>query len=134
LLVKFLPIKRKFLIFRSEIIVPVFESCRSFLLEVLSKLLEGLNFNELLNRVPGKIWEPLFKRVYCISLEGASKQEVHLLRSVIYFNNLLLHDSEHDERQEDLFVLLEETTRDPLIYSHSDHFSKSSDSWLFIIE
>jgi hypothetical protein len=54
-LLEFLPVEWEFLIFWSKLIVPVLESIWSFLLNILSELLETFNFDEFLHGEPGKI-------------------------------------------------------------------------------
>jgi hypothetical protein len=117
------PVERKFLSFGGKLIVPISESVRGFLLNVLCEQFKALDFDQLLDRVPGKVWQPFLKWIDNVSLNWASQQEAHLLGCVFNLDDLLLHDSEDDHAQEDLLVFLEESTRDPLIDGHSDLFS-----------
>jgi hypothetical protein len=67
-LVQFLPLKRKFGVLGSKIIVPIFESCRSFFFDLICKLLKSFKLNKFLHLKPCKIWKPLFERVWNVGI------------------------------------------------------------------
>jgi hypothetical protein len=54
-LIEFLPLKRKFLVLRSKLIIPVFESVWSLLLKLLNEVFKSFNFIEFLETVPSEI-------------------------------------------------------------------------------
>ena len=55
-LIEFLPLKRKFLILWSKLVVPILESVWSFFFKLLNEVFETFNFIQFLETVPGKIW------------------------------------------------------------------------------
>ena len=59
---------------------------------------------------------------------------MHLLVAVLDDEDLLLHEPEGELGAEDLLVLLEETSGDPLVDRHPDHLSQGEDSGLLVLE
>ena len=98
-------------------------------------MLESLQLNKLLDRVPSLVWEPLFERVRYIRIQWAVDEEGHLLGSVVDLKKSLLHESECQHRQEDLLMAFEQTTRHPLVDGDSDHLDqvRYADFQLFCI-
>jgi hypothetical protein len=133
-LLEFLPVEWKFLIFWRKLIVPVLESIWSFLLNILSELLETFNFDEFLHGEPGKIRKPFFQWVQGSRRGWAVKQEVHLFFRVFNLDNLFLHESECELASEDLLMFLEETSGYPLVNNKSDDFSEGKYSLILFLE
>jgi len=48
-----------------------------------------------------------------------------LLHGILHINNLLLHESEGELREEDLLMAFEKTTRDPLVDDDTNHLDQT---------
>ena len=66
-LLESLPVEWKFFILWSELVVPVLEPVWRLLLNMLGKELKSFNLDELLEGVPGKIWQPFLEWIWNIS-------------------------------------------------------------------
>jgi hypothetical protein len=133
-LVEFLPLEREFLVLWGELVVPVLESVRSLLLNLLDEVFEAFDLVQLLESVPGEIRKPLLERVHDICPGWAVDEIVHLLVSVVDVHDLLGHEPEGELASEDESMSHEKTPQDPLIDGHSNDFSQSEDSWLLLLE
>jgi len=130
-----LPVKRKFLDLRGKIVVPVLESTRSFLLKVSGELLESVKFDQTLDAVPGGLRKPLLEGggARSISAQWAVHEECHLSCVVLGLKLSLLHESEGQQRKEDLLVAFEKTTSDPLVNVNTDLLDEIEHAGVVII-
>lgn len=116
--IELLPVEGKLFSFRGEGVIPVLETVRCVLLEVLSKVLEFFEDNESLNLVPCKSRKP-FESIFNSGFRCAFYKEIHFCVFIEDFNLLFLHQTEGDKSEEDQLMSFEETSRDPLINSVS---------------
>jgi len=100
------------------------------------ELLKAFKLDETLDREPCGFRKPVFKRGRSGSFHGkrAIHEEVHLSLVVLTLEETLLHESEGEERHEDLLVAFEKTTGDPSEDSHADNLHKSLHTVIIILE
>jgi len=81
------------------------------------ELLEAIKLDQTLDGVPSGFGKPVLKRgrARSIGSQRAVNEELHLSLVVLSLKLSLLHESESQQRKEDLLVAFEETTSDPLV-------------------
>ena len=85
----------------------------------MRKVPEFFQINQRLDRIPRGVGKPV-KSIFNSWAHRAFNKEVHFSWLISNIDDLLLHESKDNECQENEFVLLEETTRDPLIDGRTD--------------
>ena len=115
-----------------ELVVPVSESSRGVFLDVLGEGLELVELDKSLDGIPSSERQPI-QGVLDSGFRDALDQEVHLQWVVGDVDDLLLHEPEGDEGQEDNLVLLEQSSGHPLINDVPDVIDQLLDPGLIIL-
>ena len=131
--VKRSPIKRKSLCLWVLVIVPIFESFWCVLGKILGKALKAFDFDKLLDCIPICVWQPLFEWVWHCSGGWTVDEEAEFLICILNLDNSFRHQTESELSKEDLFVLLEKSSGNPLVDCHSDNFNKGLDTFFFFL-